>query len=142
MRVGTTGLPTRLGCLQSRPLRVLAVEHDPGGTSMTAQHGFKAEVQQLLNLMIHSVYSDREVFLRELVSNGADALDKARFLSLTRKDLLAVEGEQGIRVSIDADAKTITIECGSPDERDATLARVGAMWMEARGAESRAWGPW
>ncbi|MBA2321889.1 MAG: molecular chaperone HtpG [Deltaproteobacteria bacterium] len=62
------------------------------------EHGFKAEVQQLLNLMIHSVYSDREVFLRELVSNAADALDKARFLSLTQPDLRPVEGEPGIRV--------------------------------------------
>ena len=51
------------------------------------EHGFKAEVQQLLDLMIHSVYSDREVFLRELVSNAADALDKVRFLALTRPDL-------------------------------------------------------
>src|SRR6185503_4120767 len=51
------------------------------------EHGFKAEVQQLLELMIHSVYSDREVFLRELVSNAADALDKVRFLELTRSDL-------------------------------------------------------
>ena len=57
------------------------------------EHGFKAEVQQLLNLMIHSVYSDREVFLRELVSNAADALDKVRFLELTRKDLVPATSE-------------------------------------------------
>lgn len=78
---------------------------------MTTQHGFKAEVQQLLELMIHSVYSDREVFLRELVSNAADALDKARFLGLTRTDLVAVgEGEPGIRIALDEEAKTLTIE--------------------------------
>ncbi len=74
------------------------------------EHGFKAEVQQLLRLMIHSVYSDREVFLRELVSNAADALDKARFLSLTRTDLAAVEGEPGVRITADAEANTLTIE--------------------------------
>ncbi len=75
------------------------------------EHGFKAEVQQLLNLMIHSVYSDREVFVRELVSNAADALDKVRFLELTRKDLAPTVGEtSGIRISVDADARTVVIE--------------------------------
>ncbi|MBT3218953.1 MAG: molecular chaperone HtpG, partial [Proteobacteria bacterium] len=74
------------------------------------EHGFKAEVQQLLQLMIRSVYSDREVFLRELVSNSADALDKIRFLELTRKDLVDAAGEPGVRIKVDEEAKTITIE--------------------------------
>jgi len=75
------------------------------------EHGFQAEVQQLLDLMIHSVYSDREVFLRELVSNAADALDKARFLALTRSELLpAGSAEPGVRITVDTDAKTITID--------------------------------
>ena len=75
------------------------------------EHGFKAEVQQLLSLMIHSVYSDREVFLRELVSNAADALDKARFLGLTQKDLLEAAHETpAIRISFDEEASTVTIE--------------------------------
>jgi molecular chaperone HtpG len=79
---------------------------------MTAQtHGFKAEVQQLLTLMIHSVYSDREVFLRELLSNAADALDKVRFIGLTDSELVAVGSDTpGMRVTVDAEAKTITIE--------------------------------
>ena len=77
----------------------------------TQELGFKAEVQQLLNLMIHSVYSDRDVFLRELVSNAADALDKARFLSLTRTDLIEAAGESaGIRVTIDPDKGIVTID--------------------------------
>ena len=72
---------------------------------------FKAEVTELLDLMIHSLYSDREIFLRELVSNAADALDKSRFLALTREDLLeATEGDHGIRVVADQDAGTIVIE--------------------------------
>ncbi|TNE85723.1 MAG: molecular chaperone HtpG [Deltaproteobacteria bacterium] len=71
---------------------------------------FKAEVSELLDLMIHSLYSDREIFLRELISNGADALDKARFLGLTREDLAPVEGEPGVRVTVDAEAKTIVVE--------------------------------
>ncbi|TVQ94472.1 MAG: molecular chaperone HtpG [Deltaproteobacteria bacterium] len=75
------------------------------------EHGFQAEVQQLLDLMIHSVYSDREVFLRELVSNAADALDKARFMSLTRPELLpAGSSDPGVRITVDPDAKTLTIE--------------------------------
>lgn len=75
------------------------------------EHGFKAEVQQLLNLMIHSVYSDREVFVRELVSNAADALDKVRFLELTRKDLRpAGHDAPGISLSVDAAARTLTLE--------------------------------
>lgn len=74
------------------------------------EHGFKAEVQQLLNLMIHAVYSDREVFLRELVSNAADALDKVKFLELTRSDLLAPgTAEPGIDITVEKDARTITI---------------------------------
>jgi len=73
--------------------------------------GFKAEVQQLLELMIHSVYSDREVFLRELVSNAADALDKVKFLELTRTDLQPAGSEQhGVRITHDKGARTITIE--------------------------------
>ena len=77
----------------------------------TTEHGFRAEVQQLLDLMIHSVYSDREVFLRELVSNAADALDKARFIGLTNPDLAPLRGEQpAIRLTVDAEAKTVTID--------------------------------
>jgi molecular chaperone HtpG len=74
------------------------------------EHGFKAEVQQLLNLMIHAVYSDREVFLRELVSNAADALDKVKFLELTRTDLAPSSHEEpGIDITVDKTARTITI---------------------------------
>ena len=114
---------------------------------MTAtEHGFRAEVQQLLDLMIHSVYSDREVFLRELVSNAADALDKARFLSLTRSDLTPAQGETaGIRVSVDTEAKTITLDddgLGMTEEEVidhlGTIAKSGTkafMQSMAEGAE-------
>lgn len=93
------------------------------------QHGFKAEVQQLLNLMIHSVYSDREVFLRELVSNAADALDKARFVSLTEPDLVGIEGDEpGIRVTLDAVARTVTVEDdGIGMSRDEVVENLGTI---------------
>ena len=65
---------------------------------MAETREFKTEVQQLLQLMIHSLYSNRDIFLRELVANAADAIDKARFESLTNTDLAK---EWQIRLSID-----------------------------------------
>ena len=72
-------------------------------------HRFEADVRQILYLVTHSLYSDREIFLRELISNASDALDRARFEGLSRGDLRAVEGEPGIKISVDKDKKTITI---------------------------------
>ncbi|MFT4974152.1 MAG: molecular chaperone HtpG [Myxococcota bacterium] len=72
-------------------------------------HEFQADVRQILHLVTHSIYSDREVFLRELISNASDALDTARFQAL-QGPLRAVDGEPGVRISIDEEAKTITIE--------------------------------
>ena len=74
------------------------------------KHAFQADAQQILRLVTHSIYSEKEIFLRELLSNASDALDKARFLSLQDSGLRQVEGEAGIRISIDKDAKTLTIE--------------------------------
>ena len=77
---------------------------------MTQQHEFQADVRQILHLVTHSIYSDREVFLRELVSNASDALDAARFEGLQRDDLLqAASDSPGVRVSVDEEAGTITI---------------------------------
>ncbi len=75
----------------------------------TQTYGFEAEVRQLLDLVIHSLYSQREVFLRELVSNSSDALDRLRVLGLSREDLRTAEGEPGIILRLDAEARTITI---------------------------------
>lgn len=71
--------------------------------------GFQTEVKQLLHLMIHSLYSNKEIFLRELVSNASDAADKLHFQSLSNPDLLEGEGELNIHLAFDKDAKTITI---------------------------------
>ena len=70
---------------------------------------FQTEVRQLLKLMIHSLYSNKEIFLRELVSNASDALDKLRFEALSVPDLLADEPEFGIRLTLDKDAGTLSI---------------------------------
>ena len=69
---------------------------------------FQTEIKQLLNLMIHSLYSDKEIFLRELVSNASDAIDKLRFEQINKPELNKGE-ELAVRVSFDKDAKTITV---------------------------------
>jgi molecular chaperone HtpG len=71
--------------------------------------GFQAEVKQLLQLMIHSLYSNKEIFLRELISNASDACDKLRFEAMTRPELLEGAGELSITVAFDKSARTITV---------------------------------
>ena len=91
-------------------------------------HSFQADAQQILRLVTHSIYSDREVFFRELLSNASDALDKARFLHLQDDSLKAAEGEAGIRVSLDSDAGTITIEDdGVGMTREELVANLGTI---------------
>ena len=72
--------------------------------------GFQTEVKQLLHLMIHSLYSNKEIFLRELISNASDATDKLRFEALAKPELLEGGADLKIRVSFDKEAKTVTIE--------------------------------
>ena len=68
---------------------------------------FKAEVQRVLSLVINSLYTNPEVFLRELISNASDALDKARFMQLTDEDVREQQGEAGIHISLDEEKKTL-----------------------------------
>ena len=72
-------------------------------------HEFQTEVSQLLNLMIHSLYSNKEIFLRELVSNASDAIDKLKFESLSNDKLIEGKQEPSIHIDVDKDAGTITI---------------------------------
>jgi len=72
-------------------------------------HGFQTEVKQLLQLMIHSLYSNKEIFLRELVSNAADAADKLRFKALSDDALYEGDGDLHVKISVDKDAGTLTI---------------------------------
>jgi molecular chaperone HtpG len=89
---------------------------------------FQAEVKQLLHLMIHSLYSNKEIFLRELISNASDACDKLRFEALNDAKLLSDDAELKIRVSFDSEARTITIaDNGIGMSRDEVIANLGTI---------------
>ena len=100
---------------------------------------FKTEVQQLLHLIIHSLYSNQEIFIRELISNASDAIDKARFKEQTEPDLFADDNDYHIRLAADKEAKTFTITDNGigmtfdeVDENIGTIAQSGtAAFMEA-----------
>nr|WP_314398096.1 molecular chaperone HtpG [Pseudomonas lundensis] len=90
--------------------------------------GFQTEVKQLLHLMIHSLYSNKEIFLRELISNASDAVDKLRFEALSKPELLEGGDELKIRVSFDKDAKTVTLEDnGIGMNRDDIITHLGTI---------------
>jgi len=92
------------------------------------EHAFQTEVQQLLQILIHSLYTNTEVFLRELVSNASDALDKARFRSLTDRDILDPDAELEIDISVDTKAKTLTIkDSGIGMSRDEIIQNIGTI---------------
>ena len=90
--------------------------------------GFQTEVRQLLQLMIHSLYSNREIFLRELVSNASDACDKLRFEAIDRPELLEGDAELAIRIEVDEEARTITIsDNGIGMSREEVVANLGTI---------------
>ena len=89
---------------------------------------FQAEVKQLLQLMIHSLYSNKEIFLRELVSNASDACDKLRYEALATPGLFENDPELGLRILLDAEAKTITIaDNGIGMTKDEAIAHLGTI---------------
>jgi molecular chaperone HtpG len=90
--------------------------------------GFQAEVKQLLGLMIHSLYSNREIFLRELISNASDACDKLRFEALHNEGLFEDDFELRIRVDYDPAARTLTVaDNGVGMSRDEVVANLGTI---------------
>lgn len=96
--------------------------------SQQETHGFQTEVKQLLHLMIHSLYSNKEIFLRELVSNAADAADKLRYLALTNDALYEGDGELRVRISADKEKGTVTIEDnGVGMTRDGVIEHLGTI---------------
>ncbi|MEI7036202.1 molecular chaperone HtpG [Fulvimonas yonginensis] len=115
-------------------------------TATTETRKFEAEVAQVLHLVTHSLYSHKEIFLRELISNASDACDKLRFESIAQPDLLAGEGELHIDVSFDAQARTVTVrDNGIGMSRDEVVANIGTIassgtrrFLEAMSGEQKA----
>ena len=91
-------------------------------------HGFQTEVKQLLHLMIHSLYGNKEIFLRELVSNASDACDKLRFEAIANTALLEYDPDLRIRVSYDTAARTITVsDNGIGMSRQEVIDHIGTI---------------
>ncbi|MDH5830864.1 molecular chaperone HtpG [Luteimonas sp. M1R5S18] len=115
-------------------------------TTTTETRKFEAEVAQVLHLVTHSLYSHKEIFLRELISNASDACDKLRFEAIADPSLLSGEGELRIDVSWDKEARTITIaDTGIGMGRDEVVANIGSIassgtrrFLESLGSEQRA----
>lgn len=90
--------------------------------------GFQTEVKQLLHLMVHSLYSNREIFLRELISNANDACDKLRFLALDSPDLMETDAEMSVRISVDPESKELVIsDNGIGMTRDDVISNLGTI---------------
>src|SRR6478672_2222464 len=106
---------------------------DTNTTQAAAGHdreslGFQAELKQLLHLMIHSLYGNKEIFLRELVSNASDACDKLRFESVADPHLLENDPALTIRVSVDPEARTITVsDNGIGMSRQEVVEHIGTI---------------
>ncbi|MEY0231548.1 molecular chaperone HtpG [Providencia manganoxydans] len=105
--------------------------------------GFQSEVKQLLQLMIHSLYSNKEIFLRELISNASDAADKLRFRALSKPELYENDGELRVRISADKENGTLTIsDNGIGMSRDEVIDNLGTIaksgtkaFLESLGAD-------
>ncbi len=90
--------------------------------------GFQSEVKQLLHLMIHSLYSNKEIFLRELISNASDAADKLRFRALSKPELYEGDGELRVRLSFDKEKRTLTIaDNGIGMSREEVIENLGRL---------------
>ena len=101
---------------------------NPEPESARETHGFQAEVRELLKLMIHSLYSHREIFLRELISNASDACDRLRFAAIEHSALLAEDPDLGIRIDADPSAGTLTItDNGIGMTREEAVANLGTI---------------
>lgn len=105
--------------------------------------GFQSEVKQLLHLMIHSLYSNKEIFLRELISNASDAADKLRFRALSAPELYEGDADLGVRISVDKENRTITLsDNGIGMTRDEIIENLGTIaksgtkaFLESLGAD-------
>ena len=105
---------------------------------------FKAETKELLNLMIHSIYTNKEIFLRELISNANDAIDKLKFKSLTDTDILKGDNKFKIEISVDKDNRTLTISDNGigmtyeeVDDNIGTIAKSGSKLFKEQLEEAK-----
>ena len=105
---------------------------------------FKAETKELLNLMIHSIYTNKEIFLRELISNANDAIDKLKFKSLTDTDILKDDNKFKIEISVDKDNRTLTITDNGigmtyeeVDDNIGTIAKSGSKLFKEQLEEAK-----
>ena len=97
-------------------------------TPTAETHEFQTEVKQLLQLMIHSLYSNKEIFLRELISNASDACDKLRFEALSDDGLFEGNSDLGIDVAFDEDAGTVTVrDNGIGMSREEVIENIGTI---------------
>ena len=94
---------------------------------------FQTEVKQLLHLMIHSLYSNKEIFLRELISNASDAAEKLRFEALGNEALYEDEPNLRLRVSCDPEARTVTVSDNGIGMDDQTRANIFTLFFSSKG---------
>ncbi len=100
----------------------------PKKSKKTEKHGFQAEVSKLLHMMVHSVYSEREIFLRELISNASDACDKLRYQALTKPELIKDDADFRVTVTLDDKAGTLTLsDNGIGMSHDDLISHLGTI---------------
>ena len=91
-------------------------------------HEFKSETKQLLDIVVNSLYTDKEVFVRELVSNASDACEKARYMQVTEGEMADTEVPLEVRITIDAEANTLTVEdSGIGMSKDEMIGNLGTI---------------
>src|SRR6187549_330635 len=93
-------------------------------------HAFEADVSKLLHLMVHSVYSDRDIFLRELISNAADACEKLRYEAIANPSLVGEDPKVGVKITVNAEQNSLTIE-------DNGIGMTASEMVEALGTIAR-----
>src|ERR1700739_4816946 len=104
------------------------IEQTPDQGTDKQTHGCQAEVRELLQLMIHSLYSHKEIFLRELISNASDANDRLRFAAIAAPELLAKDSERQVTIESDPKAGTLTVRDNSIGmTRDEAVANLGTI---------------
>ena len=105
-----------------------AADGSATGRTMSEKHTFQAETQQLLNILIHSLYTEKEIFLRELISNASDALNRLQFEMLTNDAVVDPQADLEIHITLDEDAKTLTVsDTGIGMNREEIIAGLGTI---------------